>query len=177
MAARRTRAAARRAALVPFLSELSDDEIEKVGYALADPLAPRLAVALSSCSRGLRRALAAPLKELKERRQKAEELCAYVMSRSPKPLSCDKLRGATELLWGDLDLKHGVWYSMERCTPRGRMEHYMEYITAVHVETLGMLLATSGLPQLQRLHLDFNRFGAKGMTALAGGLAAVRSPA
>ena len=59
MAARRTRAAARRAALVPFLSELSDDEIEAIGYALADPLAPRLAVALSSCSRGLRRALAA----------------------------------------------------------------------------------------------------------------------
>ena len=70
MAARRTRAAARRAALVPFLSELSDDEIEAIGYVLADPLAPRLAVALSSCSRGLRRALAAPLKELKERRQK-----------------------------------------------------------------------------------------------------------
>ena len=59
MAARRPRAAARRAALVPFLSELSDDEIEAIGYALADPLAPRLAVALSSCSRGLRRALAA----------------------------------------------------------------------------------------------------------------------
>ena len=92
MAARRTRAAARRAALVPFLSELSDDEIEAIGYALADPLAPRLAVALSSCSRGLRRALAAPLKELKERRQKAEELCAHLDMR------CDELRDATHLL-------------------------------------------------------------------------------
>ena len=55
MAAPRTRASARRAALVPFLSELRDDEIEAIGYLLADPLAPRLAVALSSCSRGLRR--------------------------------------------------------------------------------------------------------------------------
>ena len=95
MAARRTRAAARRAALVPFLSELSDDEIEAIGYALADPLAPRLAVALSSCSRGLRRALAAPLKELKERRQKAEELCAFV----GKKWSCDRLRNARKLGW------------------------------------------------------------------------------
>ena len=84
MAARRTRAAARRAALVPFLSELSDDEIEAIGYALADPLAPRLAVALSSCSRGLRRALAAPLKELKERRRKrTEELHTGFLVASP----------------------------------------------------------------------------------------------
>ena len=75
MAARRTRAAARRAALVPFLSELSDDEIEAIGYALADPLAPRLAVALSSCSCGLRRALAAPLQQLKEQYEKVLVLC------------------------------------------------------------------------------------------------------
>ena len=80
MAARLPRATARRAALVPFLSELSDDELEAIGYLLADPLAPRLAVALSSCSRGLRRALAAPLEELKERRQKAEELCVREQS-------------------------------------------------------------------------------------------------
>ena len=112
MAARRTRAAARRAALVPFLSELSDDEIEAIGYALADPLAPRLAVALSSCSRGLRRALAAPLKELKERRQKAEELCAFVNANrdadsedeEEEPWSCDRLRDATDLDWNNEDL-------------------------------------------------------------------------
>ena len=33
-----------------FLDGLSDDEIEAIGYLLADPLAPRLAVALSSCT-------------------------------------------------------------------------------------------------------------------------------
>ena len=93
MAARRTRAAARRAALVPFLSELSDDEIEAIGYALADPLAPRLAIALSSCSRGLRRALEAPLRELKKRRQKVLELCLRVGT------SCSELQGATNLGW------------------------------------------------------------------------------
>ena len=102
---------------MPFLSELSDDEIEAIGYALADPLAPRLAVALSSCSRGLRRALAAPLKELKERRQKAEELCAHV-STTEDPWSCDRLREATYLDWPYRSL------------------------TAVHMETLAMLLAT-----------------------------------
>ena len=108
MAARRTRAAARRAALVPFLSELSDDEIEAIGYALADPLAPRLAVALSSCSRGLRRALAAPLKELKERRQKAEELCARV-NRPHDWWSCYRLRDATVLRWNFRGLSAGRW--------------------------------------------------------------------
>mgnify|MGYP003716766831 CR=1 FL=1 len=89
MAARRTRAAARRAALVPFLSELSDDEIEAIGYALADPLAPRLAVALSSCSRGLRRALAAPLKELKERRKTL--LCGGVDPIEGKPIAASNV--------------------------------------------------------------------------------------
>ena len=121
MAARRTRAAARRAALVPFLSELSDDEIEAIGYLLADPLAPRLAVALSSCSRGLRRALAAPLKELKERRQKAEELCAFVSTRYGEQYSCDVLRDATRLGWR---------------------------FTDTHLETLGMLLTANGFTEI-----------------------------
>ena len=94
---RRPHAATRRAALVPFLSELSDDELEAIGYLLADPLAPRLAVALSSCSRGLRRALAAPLLQLKERRQKAEELCAFMnesVDEDEPVWSCDELRDA-----------------------------------------------------------------------------------
>ena len=86
------------------VERLSDDELEAIGYALADPLAPRLAVALSSCSRGLRRALAAPLKELKERRQKAEELCAFV-SRPQDPWSCDRLSDATQLHWSCWDYR------------------------------------------------------------------------
>ena len=83
---------------MPFLSELSDDELEAIGYLLADPLAPRLAVALSSCSRGLRRALAAPLQELKERHQKVLELCAHMNAVVGRRWSCDFLRAAV-LRW------------------------------------------------------------------------------
>ena len=123
-----------------FLPTLSDDELEAIGYLLADPLAPHLAVALSSCSRGLRRALEAPLRELKERRQNVEELCAKVGT------SCDRLRGATDVSWGNRDL------------------------TAADMETLGMLLATSGLPQLRTFELGYNPLGDAGVQSLFGGL-------
>ena len=127
-----------------FLDGLSDDEIEAIGYLLANPLAPRLAVALSSCSRGLRRALAAPLKELKERRQKAEELCAHVYRCNTLSISCD------------CDWTHLDW--------PGRA------LTAAHMETLGMLLATNGLPKLRCLDLEKNSFGDAGVQSLEGGL-------
>ena len=65
----------------PFLSGLSDDEVEAIGYALADPLAPHLAVALSSCSRGLHRALEGPRTQLRERFEEARELCSFLNTR------------------------------------------------------------------------------------------------
>ena len=54
----------------PFsLVELSDDLLTVLGRELCDPLAPLLAVHLSSTSKGLRELLQAPLQELREQRQ------------------------------------------------------------------------------------------------------------
>lgn len=130
----------------PFvLDGLADDALEEIGYALADPLAPKLSVAFSACSHGLRRALKAPIRQLRERRQKAEALCAFV-STDRDQMSCDVLRDATELNWEE------------------------KRLTAAHVDTLGMLLATNGLPQLETLNLAENMIDAERMHSLVRGL-------
>ena len=78
----------------PFLDGLSDDEIEVIGTALADPLSPRLAVALSSACRGLRLQLKAPLAVL---RQRCEEVKLFTEAMSRRdtgpPWSGARLRG------------------------------------------------------------------------------------
>ena len=52
----------------PFLLlDLSDDELEVIANALADLLAPRVAVALASTCRGLRAPTAAVLADLRRR--------------------------------------------------------------------------------------------------------------
>ena len=65
-----------------------------------------------------RRALAAPLKELKERRKKVKELCSKVRKHYGLPMKCDRLRDASELSW------------------------YMKLLTAAHMET--PIFANSG---------------------------------
>ena len=62
-----------------------------------------------------------------------------------EPWSCDELRDAMELDWR------------------------YKGLTAAHMETLGMLLATNGLPQLQERGVS-NSIDAKDMEALVGGL-------
>ena len=148
---------------------LSDDEIEAIGNLLAKPLAPHLVVALSSCSRGLRRALEGPLTQLKERRQKVEELCAHVNANGARyreysgpgggPWSCDVLRDAS-------DLSCSPGYP----GPPGRFTQPYTKFTAAHVETLGMLLTTNGLPQLSWFSLDNQSIGDGGVPLLFGEL-------
>ena len=69
----RTRAAKARAAAAAeatcLLLDLSHDEQSIVTRELCDPLAPLLAVHLSSTAKGLRELLQAPLQELREQRQ------------------------------------------------------------------------------------------------------------
>ena len=137
------------------MDTLCDDELEAIGYALADPLAPDLAVALSSACRVLRRALEAPLKELKERHEEVEELCEFVGG----SWSCERLRTSTSLIW-----YHGGVSSRSS-------------LNAAHVETLGMLLATNGMSPLQELQLGRNSIGDESVRALVGGLGRRALPA
>ena len=61
----------------PFLlTHLNDDELEVIAGALADLLAPRVAVALASTCHGLRAPTAAALAELKRRHEAVKALCA-----------------------------------------------------------------------------------------------------
>ena len=53
-------------------------------------------------------------------------------------MSCDRLRDATYLNW------------------------FNKGLTTAHMETLGMLLATNGLPTLRELHIGENYLGDEG---------------
>ena len=124
MAARATRSASRKARLTEAvatgpLGALSHDELGVIVDGLADPLQPVVAVALSSTCLGLRTPLRAALEVLKERHARAKALCWKV------GMSCAALRGRAELVW--------------QC----------KGLTADDIETLGMILRTSGLPRLQ----------------------------
>ena len=76
----RTRAKARRAAHLAAvatgpLGALSHDEVGVVFEALAEPLAPHVAVALASTCHGLQAPTAAALAELRRRHEAAKALC------------------------------------------------------------------------------------------------------
>ena len=64
------------AAAAFLLTHLSDDEIEVVFGALAESLAPHVAVALASTCHGLRAPTAAALVELRRRHEAVKALCA-----------------------------------------------------------------------------------------------------
>ena len=127
------------------LGALSHDELGVVFNGLADPLQPVVAVALSSTCLGLRTPLRAALEVLKERHARAAALCRKV-STAVYPCSCAVLRDVEKLDWAN----------------RG--------LTAHHMATLGMILRTNGLPQLQMLRLFNKSFDTAGMQALCEGL-------
>jgi len=152
MAARATRSASRKARLTEAvvtgpLGALSHDELGVIFDGLADPLQPAVAVALSSTCLGLRTALGAGLKVLKERRLRAVSLCRKLGT------SCWWLQVAHRLSWG------------------------VKRLTTDDVVTLGMILRTNGLPMLRCLELYCNGFGDAGVQALCVGLGPGAAPA
>jgi len=156
MAARATRSASRAASSDDdsercLLLALSHDELGVIVDGLADPLQPVVAVALSSTCLGLRTPLRAALEVLKERHARAVALCRKVGTAS-YPCSCAKLRVAPRLDW----MSKGL--------------------TADHMATLGMILRTNGLPQLQTLGLFNNSFGDAGVQSLCDGLGGGSAP-
>ena len=127
----------------PFLlNHLNDDELEVIAGALADLLAPRVAVALASTCKGLRVPTAAVVAELRRRHEAAKALCR----KERNGTSCAAVGGAKQLDWRLKGL------ALADCT------------------ALADVIATHGLPRLEELSLGANQFGAEGMQALAVGL-------
>ena len=152
MAARATRSASRKARLTEAvatgpLGALSHDELGVIFDGLADPLQPVVAIALSSTCLGLRTPLRAARVVLMERCLRTMALCRK------NGLSFAELRDAVRLDFGGKGL------------------------TADDMATLAMILRTNGLPMLQRLWLDRNRFGDAGMQTLCEGLGPGAVPA
>ena len=151
MAARATRSASRKARLTEAvatgpLGALSHDELGVIFDGLAEPLQPVVAVALSSTCLGLRTPLQAALEVLKERHARAKAFCRKA------GWNCAILRDAVVLDWAAMDL------------------------TAEDMATFGMILRTSGLPQLRQLNLSDNPFGDMGVAALCAGLGRGAAP-
>ena len=139
----------------PFsLATLEDDALRMICDWLSNPLAPSLAVALSSCSRGLRRVLEAQLRRLKERRQKAEEMCATISEVHWDTWSCAKLYETATLHWNTLGqaLYRNVNYYYSPGVRRASLP------PCPCTETMGMLLATNAMPQLREIDLSDNTY-------------------
>ena len=112
------------------LLDLADDVLAKMGHALADPLDPRVAVALGSTAKGLRGPMRAALALLRTRYAAAEALAKKMGT------SCAQLG-------------EGSGLSEE---PRGPYPRGI--LNASDVDTLGMLIRTNALQNLTWLKLS-----------------------
>ena len=155
MAARATRSASRAARIAeavatgPF-GALSHDELGVIFDGLADPLQPVVAVALSSTCLGLRTPLRAALEVLKERRNKAKQLCLKVGQHHPHWRA-----GQHHPHW------RAVFADLRAAKP---LRWASKGLTADDMTTLGMLLPW--LPNLQGLLLYNNCLGDPAVQAL-----------
>ena len=115
------------------LLALADDGQRIIFELLCDALRPDVALQLSACCHELRTISHELRTELRRRHGAARRLCARVNT------SFVALGETKELLW------------------------YGQGLTVAHLTTLGMLLSTNALPQLEILNLSVNRFGPEGM--------------
>ena len=140
------------------LLALSHDELGVIFDGLADPLEPELAVIFSSTCKGLRTPLLAALELLQEQRAGAVALCSRLgdchfdkASGSFLAMTCLRLRDANEIVCEEV-------------------YHHLDARGADFTATLGMILRTNGLPELQSLQLNDNAFGDAGIRSLVEGL-------
>ena len=118
-------------------------------HELCDPLAPLLAVHLSSTAKGLWVPMQEQLAELRQRHAEAAAMArAWGMS-------CAALADATSLMLG---AGHG------------------KPLTLAHWRTLGMLVGCGSLPRLERLGVVGDNNGGEGVVSLADGLRRGRLP-
>lgn len=141
-----------------LLLELSDDELGVIFEGLADPLAPGVAVAMSSTCKGVRTPLRAALDVLKQRYK-----AAVALSRKMGMMgaTCQStLRAQGTLKMGELQI----------------MGAESKGLTAGDMAVLSMIMRTNrGLPMLHSLWLYTNGFGDEGLQSLCEGLAVTSS--
>ena len=144
-----TRGAARRRAAMAF-SKLSGDEAGIIFTQLCNVFDPRVAVAFSSASSGLREPTLALQQQLKADHEAAIALCPKLGLRG-----CKKLREAKEI-----HVHQGGLYGA---------------LSVADLTTLGTL--GSLLPALERLHIRYSAVAHDGVQRLAEGLGAGALPA
>ena len=133
-----------------LLLALSHDELGVIVDGLADPLQPVVAVAFSSTCKGLRTPLGVALEVLKQRHERANELCCKLRG---APCSCVVLRDKERLMLHNKGLN------------------------ADDVATIGMILSSRGLPRLTILFIARNHdIGDAGINALCEGLVRGSAP-
>ena len=138
------------------LLALSHDALGVIFDGLADPLEPELAVVFSSTCKGLRTPLLAALELLQGQHAGAVALCSELgdchydgASGSLQAMTCLRLRDAIEITCD------GFFRSISRFD-----------FTA----SLGMILRTNGLPELQNLQLNDKDLGDAGVCSMVEGL-------
>ena len=120
------------------LLALSHDEMGVIFDGLAESLQPVVAVALSSTCKGLRTPLGAALEVLQQRHVRAAALCVKMKT------TCAELRYMAEL----------------------EMSNNMHHLDAEDMATLGMILRTNTLPNLENLQFSCAYIGDAGMQAI-----------
>ena len=131
------------------LLELSHDALSVIFDGLANVTAPAVAVALSSCCKGLRTPLRAALAVLGQRHMRVVALLSQReipgIPRSERQV-LDDARKTIALGWS------------------------VKGLTAEDMATLGVLLESGGMPRLRSLFLAQNGFGSPGVQALCEGI-------
>ncbi len=158
---------------MPFLlkkfNDVNDDEIEAIGYAVADPLAPCPLGRLSSCNRSFRRALKALVKQIKEQRLKVEDLCNHVGE------SRD-LRELTTLDWNFKKFTTVHLETLRMLLSANRLPqllHLSLNLNFIGDEDAKAIAATvAASDSLVHLNLRVNDIGDQGANAIAAGVAA-----
>ena len=124
------------------LCALNDDALGIISYGLCNPLEPRVAVAFSSASRGLRALTHALRQQLRADHDVAAALCHRMGTRS-----CKELREAKELQW------EGNGLCAADLTTLGTLVSVLPHLEHLRLRESRPVTLASALPLLEHLRL------------------------
>ena len=135
------------------LCALNDDALGIISYGLCNPLEPRVAVAFSSASRGLRALTHALRQQLRADHDVAAALCHRMGTRS-----CKELREAKELQW------EGNGLCAADLTTLGTLVSVLPHLEHLRLRESRPVTLASALPLLE--HLDLRESSDDGVPEL-----------